>query len=492
MLDIKDLLDQAASPLAAGNFITPFRACIEALKTATHQEKRCLYAGLRDMINRHGSALTEAERTICQALLGDLKEQDPLDEERQEVLARLNALSLSPPEERAGRVNVLFVGERPFLGSPFGVVQALEVQAWPWGGEIRLDHRAGSADLYQSFYLACQVALRFLSQALTRQEFDLINSAILLNNYRIHGSFPHLRCPVKGESLGLGAAMVVLSCLLDVPIPSTVAFTGRIDLHGNLHPVGGIEAKLEAARDKGICRVFLPEGNRRDLSPTICSALNVHLVRTIGEVVEAVFNQAAIQKGVARLKEVQIPPEARQRHWRVAAPVSQEKATRVLLTVVGKSDPIGTLKDRHGKPIGEQAGPILTLCREVRPHFVYLFYTTGGENDFTDNMAKTKQFLEDSTGSVTPVPLHAELDPTDLSQLLPAFQAELVKILNAHSPNDTAFFVNASSGTPQMLIAWHLLAERRWLPSALLLQIRERRYVKEGESQIRPVVLPAG
>jgi hypothetical protein len=221
--------------------------------------------------------------------------------------------------------------------------------------------------------------------------------------------------------------------------------------------------------------------------------LNVRLVRTIGEVVEAVFDQAAIQDGVARLKEVQIPPEARQRHWRVAAPVSPEEATRVLLTVVGKSDPIGTLKDRHGKPIGEQEGPILTLCREVRPHFVYLFYTTGGENNFTDNMAKTKQFLEGSTGSVTPVPLHAELDPTDLSQLLPVFQAELEKILKAHSPNDnTAFFVNASSGTPQMLITWHLLAERRWLPSALLLQIRERRYVKEGESQIRPVVLPAG
>ncbi len=43
-----------------------------------------------------------------------------------------------------------------------------------------------------------------------------------------------------------------------------IAMTGEIDLHGNVHPIGGLEAKLEGAKRAGVRMCLIPKDNEED------------------------------------------------------------------------------------------------------------------------------------------------------------------------------------------------------------------------------------
>ena len=40
--------------------------------------------------------------------------------------------------------------------------------------------------------------------------------------------------------------------------------TGEIDLHGNVHAIGGLDAKLEGAKRAGVETVLIPKDNEED------------------------------------------------------------------------------------------------------------------------------------------------------------------------------------------------------------------------------------
>ena len=63
---------------------------------------------------------------------------------------------------------------------------------------------------------------------------------------------------VDGPSAGLAMALVMLSCLTNRPIRQDIAVTGEISLRGGVLPVGGIDAKVSAARGAGVKAVLLP------------------------------------------------------------------------------------------------------------------------------------------------------------------------------------------------------------------------------------------
>lgn len=486
MFEVDALLKESQYPLAAGNIVTPLRACIEALHAASHIEKRGLYDRIREVVTRDGPAMSPGEIDTLHKLLDAHQETGVLKDEKAAVLERLASLERASPSETPGRVNILFASEVPFLGKTFGVVQPLELSTRAWGGRITLRQQENAAeDLYDSFHVACEAALDFfLSQGL-----PMIDGSILMNGYSIEGNFPQLRFPAKGGSLGLGAAIAVISRLLNIPVRPAVAFTGRIDLHGNVHAVGQMEEKLQAASEKGLQEVFVPQVGSDHIGSNLSSKLKLRPVSLLQEVVEALFEPSKISQGIASLREIPIPEESRKRHWRVLQQLPSD-CPRVLLTAVGKSDPIGTIKDQHGQGLKKEDGPILALCREIRPNYVYLFFTTGpGENNYSEKARAVREFLEreDLGCKVVDVPLDNLKDPTDISKIYASFRSVIEqKVTAGHDPERTAFYINSTSGTGQMQTAWHLLVERRVIP-AQLLQVRESRWA-EGESRVRAVV----
>ena len=79
-------------------------------------------------------------------------------------------------------------------------------------------------------------------------------------NYDIHVNFPG-GIPVDGPSAGVTVATAIYSAISERPVDNQVAMTGEVSIRGEVRPVGGIVAKVEAARQAGVKRVYIPKDN---------------------------------------------------------------------------------------------------------------------------------------------------------------------------------------------------------------------------------------
>jgi len=111
---------------------------------------------------------------------------------------------------------------------------------------------------------------------------------ILSNNYKvdpskydIHINFPG-GGPVDGPSAGITAATAIYSAVKGIPVDNTVAMTGEISIRGLVKPVGGVSAKVMAAKLAGAKKVIIPKDNWQEIFERM--DLEVIGVETIDEV----------------------------------------------------------------------------------------------------------------------------------------------------------------------------------------------------------------
>jgi len=103
-------------------------------------------------------------------------------------------------------------------------------------------------------------------------------------DYDIHINFPG-GVPVDGPSAGISMATAVYSALKQVPVDNLLAMTGEVSVHGRVKPVGGVMAKIEAARNAGIKKVLIPQDNWLSIFSGF-PGIEVIAVRDIQEVLE--------------------------------------------------------------------------------------------------------------------------------------------------------------------------------------------------------------
>jgi Lon-like ATP-dependent protease len=63
----------------------------------------------------------------------------------------------------------------------------------------------------------------------------------------------------------VSVATAVISALEDLPVDQEVAMTGSLSVRGEVLPVGGVTAKIEAAAQAGFRRVIIPKANLADV-----------------------------------------------------------------------------------------------------------------------------------------------------------------------------------------------------------------------------------
>jgi ATP-dependent Lon protease len=86
-----------------------------------------------------------------------------------------------------------------------------------------------------------------------------------ISRYDMHIQFVGTSDGVEGDSASVSIATAVISALEGVPVDQSVAMTGSLSVRGQVLPVGGVTAKVEAAADSGIKRVLIPQDNLDDL-----------------------------------------------------------------------------------------------------------------------------------------------------------------------------------------------------------------------------------
>ncbi|MCB9778667.1 MAG: protein kinase [Alphaproteobacteria bacterium] len=74
---------------------------------------------------------------------------------------------------------------------------------------------------------------------------------------------------LHGTSIGLAVAVAARAAHRDLPLPDGVAWTGGIDLDGSVASVGGLPAKVRAARAAGIQQVYAPEADAARISAPV-------------------------------------------------------------------------------------------------------------------------------------------------------------------------------------------------------------------------------
>lgn len=79
-------------------------------------------------------------------------------------------------------------------------------------------------------------------------------------NYDLHVNFPG-GVPIDGPSAGIAIATAVVSAIRKRKVDNFLAMTGEVSIRGGVKPVGGITAKIEAARQAGCKRVLIPREN---------------------------------------------------------------------------------------------------------------------------------------------------------------------------------------------------------------------------------------
>lgn len=107
-------------------------------------------------------------------------------------------------------------------------------------------------------------------------------------DYDIHLNFPG-GIPIDGPSAGLAITIAVYSAIKNIPIKENIAITGEVAIRGRIKEVGGVTAKVEAARLAGIKKVIIPKGNWQE----IFSELDIEVVpfEYISEAMNYVFEE---------------------------------------------------------------------------------------------------------------------------------------------------------------------------------------------------------
>ena len=86
-----------------------------------------------------------------------------------------------------------------------------------------------------------------------------------LSKKDIHIQFLQTYEGVEGDSASISIAVAVISDLEGIPVDNSYAMTGSLSVRGEVLPVGGVTAKVEAAYDAGITKVLIPKANVKDV-----------------------------------------------------------------------------------------------------------------------------------------------------------------------------------------------------------------------------------
>ncbi len=163
------------------------------------------------------------------------------------------------PEQRAltapavGRVHGLAV-----YGGHQGAVMDIEAVATPGQGRVTVTGIVDEEEMGQTGH---RLRRKSMARASAENVLTLLRRMGLpVDEYDLHINFPG-GAPVDGPSAGVAMAAAASSALTHTAVDGATALTGEVGVRGEVHPVGGVPAKIEAARRAGLTRVLIPRDN---------------------------------------------------------------------------------------------------------------------------------------------------------------------------------------------------------------------------------------
>ena len=199
-----------------------------------------------DVAIEKGEDLVTAEHVLEAKRFARTLEQQIAD---RSIIQRKDYSMVSSEGGKVGLVNGLAV-----IGDRSGIVSPIAAEAAPTqsksGGQIIATGKLGEI---------AQESVQNVSALIKKYTNKDIS------NYDIHVQFIQTYDGVEGDSASVSIATAVISAIEDIPIDQTVALTGSLNVRGDVMPIGGATAKIEAAAEYGMKKVLIPKSNLKDV-----------------------------------------------------------------------------------------------------------------------------------------------------------------------------------------------------------------------------------
>jgi len=135
-----------------------------------------------------------------------------------------------------------------------------------------------------------------------------------ISKYDIHVQFIGTYEGVEGDSASVSIATAIISALENVPVNQTVSMTGSLSVRGEILPVGGVTAKIEAAVKTGMKKALIPASNVKDvlIDRRYEGKIKVIPVSTIKDVLEAALVGSRKKSLLVKISKIlpKVPPVA--------------------------------------------------------------------------------------------------------------------------------------------------------------------------------------
>ena len=142
-----------------------------------------------------------------------------------------------------------------------------------------------SGDLAKhSITLASALSKKLVSEGKLPLKSD---EEIDLNSKEIYIQFSQSYSKIDGDSATAAVCLSVISSLMKIPLKQDFAITGSLDLNGNILAIGGVNEKINAAKEYGFKRVIIPMSNMVDVIEP--EGIEIIPVKTLDEIIPLVF-----------------------------------------------------------------------------------------------------------------------------------------------------------------------------------------------------------
>lgn len=199
-----------------------------------------------DVAIEKGADLVTAEHVLEAKKFARTLEQQMAD---RSIIQRKEYSMVNAEGGKVGMVNGLAV-----IGDRSGIVSPIAAEATPSlsknGGKIIATGKLGEI---------AQESVQNVSALIKKYTNKDIS------DYDIHVQFIQTYDGVEGDSASVSIATAVISAVEEIPINQTVALTGSLNVRGDVMPIGGATAKIEAAAESGIKKVLIPKSNMKDV-----------------------------------------------------------------------------------------------------------------------------------------------------------------------------------------------------------------------------------
>jgi len=110
---------------------------------------------------------------------------------------------------------------------------------------------------------------------------------------------------VEGDSASIAVATTIISALKKIPIKQDYAMTGSLSVRGEVLPIGGVSAKIEAAIAAGIKNIIVPKSNMQDIvvDKDRLSQVKIIPVENITEVLKEVLDWKGKEAILKKIEE---------------------------------------------------------------------------------------------------------------------------------------------------------------------------------------------